>query len=106
MENIMTNGGPNRPPHVQVLLSQSRTIATLDNGEHLMAAPDPFDGIDFDVERQVQGLLHGLEPILADGELALLVLTRTIPEFATVTRILLRHSSHSVRTREVLERSR
>ena len=106
MENIKANGGPNRQAHVQALLSQSRTIAMLDNGEHLMAAPDPFDGIDFDMERQVQGLLHGLEPMLVDGVLALLVLTRTIPEFATVTRILLRHSSHSVRTREVLDRSR
>jgi hypothetical protein len=87
--------------HIHGLLGRTHPIATLSNGEQLLAAPQPFKCIDFDLERQAQGLLHGLEQILIDGALALLVESRTIPEFAAVTRALLRHSSHHVRTREV-----
>ena len=91
------------PSHVQTLLDRPRAIATLENGIQLVAAPEQFDSIDFDLERQPQGLLHGLEQMLLDGALALLVMTRTIAEFAAVTRLLLRHSSHHVRTREVAD---
>ena len=39
---------------------------------------------------------------MSDGVLALLVTTRTLAEFIAVTRLMLRFSSHSVRTREVV----
>lgn len=87
--------------HIRSLLAQTHPIATLSNGQQLLAAPRPFACLDFDAERRTQGLLHGLEQMLSDGALALLVKSRTIAEFAAVTRALLRHSSHHVRTREV-----
>jgi hypothetical protein len=105
MKVLKTVSGVPPPSHVQALLDRPRTIATLGNGAQLMAAPETFDGVDFGREREPQGLLHGLEQMLLDGALALLVMTRTIAEFAAVTRLLLRHSSHHVRTREVADPS-
>lgn len=89
--------------HIRGLLCETHPIATLGNGEFLFAAPRPFACLDFDLERQAQGLLYGLEQILAGGALTLVVKSRTIVEFAAVTRALLRHSSHHVRTREVAQ---
>jgi hypothetical protein len=101
VETIRSRSETTLPSHVHGLLDRTHPIATLSNGEQLLAAPQPFACLDFDQERQAQGLLHGLEQLLIDGVLALLVKSRTIAEFAAVTRALLRHSSHRVRTREV-----
>ena len=101
METIKSQSRAAAPSHVHALLDKTHAIATLSNGEQLVAAPRPLACIDYDLERQSQGLLHGLEQMLIDGVLALLVKSRTIAEFAAVTRALLRHSSHHVRTREV-----
>ena len=100
VQALRSQFAPASPSHVCGLLDQTHPIATLSNGEQLLAAPRPFACIDFDKERQTQGLLHGLEQMLIDGVLALLVKSLTIAEFAAVTRALLRHSSHHVRTRE------
>ena len=101
VETIRLRSGSTPSSHIHGLLDRTHPVATLGNGEQLLAAPQPFTCIDFDQERQAQGLLHGLEQMLIDGALALLVKCRTIGEFAAVTRALLRHSSHRVRTREV-----
>lgn len=105
MNVLKTVSGVPPPPHVLALLDRPRAIATLGNGVQLMAAPETFEGVDFGRERQPQGLLHGLEQMLLDGALALLVMNRTIAEYAAVTRLLLRHSSHHVRTREIADPS-
>ena len=104
IDAIKVHAGADLPSHIQILLDRTQAIATLSNGEELVAAPQPFAGIDFDQERQAQGLLHGLEQMLIDGVLALLVKSRSISEFVAVTRALLRYSSHQVRTREVADR--
>ena len=69
----------------------------------LVAEPANFDDVDFGLELQPQGLLHGLETAMADGAIALVVMTRSVAQFAAATRILLRYSTHRVRTREVLQ---
>lgn len=80
-------------------------IGTLADGTPLVVAPAHFDRVDFGAELRPQGLLHGLDAALSCGAIALLVKTRSVAEFAAATRVLLRHSSHRVRTREVADRS-
>ena len=75
----------------------------LPDGARFVAAPARFDRVDFGTELQPQGLLHGLETAMADGAIALVVMTRSVAQFAAATRILLRYSTHRVRTREVLQ---
>ena len=101
VQALRSQFAPVLPSHFCGLLDHTHPIATLGNGEQLLAAPRPFACIDFEQERRAQGLLHGLEQMLIEGALALLVKSRTISEFAAVTRALLRNSSHHVRTREV-----
>ena len=104
IELIKVHSGTAPPSHIHILLERTHAIATLSNGEQLVAAPRPFACIDFDRERQAQGLLHGLDQMLIDGVLALLVKSRSIAEFVAVARALLRYSSHRVRTREIADR--
>lgn len=75
----------------------------LPDATRLVAEPANFDQVDFGLELQPQGLLHGLETTLAHGAIALIVKTRSVTEFATATRVLLRYSTQRVRTREVLQ---
>ncbi len=82
-----------------------RDIGVVGHGVRLVAEPGQFYGIDFDVERQTPGLLHDLETPLLRGTIALLVKTRTVSEFKTAARVLLRYSTHQVRTREVADLS-
>ena len=75
----------------------------LPDGARLVADPADFDHVDFGMEFQPQGLLHGLETALAHGAIALVVNTRSVTQFAAATRVLLRYSTQRVRTREVLQ---
>ncbi len=105
VDSVKKNAAFASPSHLQVMLDHTHSIATPDSGQHLVVSPDLFDGLDFAAEWQDQGILHGLEEPLNDGAIALIVKTRTIAQFAAVTRALLRTSSHSVRTREIVDRS-
>ena len=102
VESLLRSEQLTAPIQRHLDLHNLRTIATLANGALLVAAPDSFACLDFEREREAQGLLHGVEKMLIDGVLALLVKARTLTEFAAVTRLLLRYSSYHVRTREVV----
>ena len=82
-------------------LSRVRRVGSVDGGDLVVSAATSLVNVDFDTERCAQGLLSGVEPLMSDGVVALFVEARTVAEFAAVTRLLLRYSSHRVRTREV-----
>lgn len=82
------------------ILSRNRSAAASGGSEALESLAGSFDGLDLGQEWQPQGLLHGLEGKLCQGAFAVIVASRTIAEFAEATRVLLRHGSHHVRTRE------
>lgn len=85
---------------VTAIALRTRTEAAPGNAEELFALPGSADGLDLGHEWKPQGLLHGLERKLTEGAFAIIVASRTIAEFADATRVLLRHGSHHVRTRE------
>lgn len=101
MLRLQAESASNRLQPAEALLGQLCAVGRIDSGELIASARGPCFEFDFDAEREPQGLLFGMEPLMLDGTVALLVESRTISEFAVVTRLLLRFSSHRVRTREV-----
>ena len=105
IDTLKGGSTPLPPATVHGLMDRPRGKTRLDDGTQIVVIPDGFDGIDFEMEQKPQGLLFGLGQTLEEGALVLLVVARTAVEFADVARILLRHGSHQVRTREVAYRA-